>query len=86
MNQLGSLIPHIPSIGQIPTVVWVALGVVLLPLLIVFGALFIKIMWGMWPVPISIGTSGYAIYRMGMDWFWLITIGIAGGIILTWLW
>lgn len=86
MNAALSMLPSLPSIGQVPTVVWVALGVVALPFAVVFGALFVKLAWGLWPIPLSLGISGYAIYRMGMEWFWLAAIGIAGGIVFTWLW
>ena len=84
MDWLTSM--HLPSIHSVPTSVWAAGGVVALPFVIVFGALAMKLMWGLWPVPLALVVSAYAIWRLGMDWFWLIAIGIAGGVVVTWLW
>jgi hypothetical protein len=78
--------PSLPSLGEVPTTVWVVMAVVALPFLIVFGALGVKLLWGFWPMPTTIAAGGYGIYRLGIDWFWLIALGIAGGIVLTWLW
>lgn len=83
---MAPLMSYLPSISQIPTVVWVALGVVGLPVIVVFGALFIKLAWGLWPLPVCIGISGYCVYKMGMDWFWLAAVGIAAGLLAAWLW
>lgn len=78
--------PSLPSLGSIPKVVWFALGLFLLPFAILFGAIGVKLLWSLWPIPLSVGAAGYAIYRLGIDFFWLIALGIAGGIVLTWLW
>lgn len=78
--------PAMPSLGSIPTVVWVAFGVVLLPVIVIFGALAIKVLWGLWPLPLSIAISGYGIYRLGIEWFFLIAVGIAAGIVITMFW
>lgn len=78
--------PSLPSLASVPTSVWVVMCVVILPFAVVFGAVALKMLWGFWPVPLSIAISGYGIYRLGIDWFWLIALGIAAGIIFTWLW
>ena len=86
MNQVASLIPAMPSLGSIPMVVWIAVGVLLVPLAVVFGGLLVKIGWGMWPVPLALALSGYAVYRLGIEWFWLMAIGVGAAIVGTWLW
>lgn len=70
----------------IPTAVYIAVGVVMLPVVVIFGSLLIKILWGFWALPLAIAISGYAIWQMGMDWFWLVAIGIIVGILMTWMW
>lgn len=72
--------------AKLPTAAWVAIGVVLLPVTVVFSAVSTKILWGLWPVPLCIGIAGWGIWRLGMEWFWIVAIGIMAGIILAWLW
>ena len=69
-----------------PNSVWIAAAVILIPILIVFGSLAIKIIWGLWPIPTCLAASIYAVVQMGIDWFFLLAVGIAGGIIGSWLW
>lgn len=78
--------PALPSLGSVPMTVWIVMAVVALPFAVVFGALGVKLLWGFWPLPLCVATVGYGIYRLGIDWFWLIALGIAGGIVFTWLW
>lgn len=71
---------------DIPTAVYVAASVVLLPFVVIFGSILLKILWGFWPLPVFIAISGATIWRLGIDWFWLVAIGIVVGILATWLW
>lgn len=74
------------TMHSVPTAAWAAIAVVLIPVVVVFGSLLIKLLWGLWPIPIAIALSGYGVWRLGIDWFWLVALGIAGGIVMTWLW
>lgn len=71
---------------EIPNAVWWTLGIVLLPLFVIFGALLIKILWGFWPVPAAIAAGGWGVWTMGIDWFWLIAVAIIAGLLGTWGW
>ena len=73
-------------LSQMPTSAWIAGGVVLLPVAVILLALAIKILWGFWPVPLALGVSGWSIWRLGMEWFWLAAVGIIAGLLATWLW
>lgn len=64
---------------------WAVIAVIT-PLLIVLLFIGAKFLWGLWPFAFSLGLSGYSVYRLGIDWFWLVAAGIAFGIVLTWLW
>lgn len=72
--------------SEIPLAAWVGAAVLLLPIVIVLAALGIKIFWSFWPGLISLVVSGYLIWILGIDWFWLIALGIIAGVLFTWLW
>lgn len=70
----------------VPLPVYAVIGVVLLPIVVIFGSLLIKILWGLWPIAFSVALSAWGVWRLGLDWFWLVALGIAAGIVLAWLW
>lgn len=87
MNFLPTLSwPALPAIHSIPTSVWAACGVVAIPFIVIFGALAIKLLWGLWPIPAAIAASAVGVWKLGIEWFWLVALGIAAGIVVTWLW
>jgi hypothetical protein len=63
-----------------------AIVAVLSPIAIILIFIAAKFLWGLWPLVASMAITGYGIYRLGFEWFWLIAAGIAIGIVLTWLW
>jgi len=74
------------ALHSVPTSVWAAIAVVMLPIVVIFGSLLVKLLWGLWALPIGIAVSGYAVWRLGIEWFWLVAVGIIVGLLGTWLW
>lgn len=74
------------ALGSIPLAVYAVAGVVLLPVAVVIGSLAIKLLWGLWPMVLGIAIPAVGVWRMGIEWFWLVALGIAAGIVITWLW
>jgi hypothetical protein len=51
----------------------------------VFGILF-KLLWGWWPVVVCFAIGGYAIWKLGFEYIWMLSIPILGSVVGSWLW
>lgn len=74
------------TLHQLPWQLWVAAGVILLPLAVVFGSIAVKLTWGLWPIALFAAIAGWGIWRLGLEWFWLAAAAIMLGLVAAWLW
>ncbi|MFZ3481714.1 hypothetical protein [Sphingomonas sp. 3-13AW] len=50
-----------------------------------FGIIF-KLLWGWWPVVVSFAVGGWAIWSLGFEYIWMLSLPILGSIVGSWLW
>ena len=50
-----------------------------------FG-LILKILWGWWPFLLSFAVGGWAIWELGFEYIWMLSIPILGSVVGSWLW
>lgn len=50
-----------------------------------FGIIF-KLLWGWWPVVVSFAIGGWAIWSLGLEYIWMLSIPILGSIVGSWMW
>ena len=50
-----------------------------------FGIIF-KLLWGWWPVVACFAIGGWAIWSLGLEYIWMLSIPILGSVLGSWLW
>lgn len=70
----------------IPGEVWGVIALFVVPLAIVFSAILLKLLWGFWPVPVTMIPAVSAIYQYGIELFWLVALALIVGVLFTKSW
>lgn len=61
-------------------------GLILLPVAWFLGGIIVKLVWGLWPLLISVGAGAWMLWRQGMEAFVALPASLLIGILAIWLW